>query len=127
MASSSVWIPVVTGNVEIVSTDPTYHYKFNQIHDTVSPLPPQMTLICDGIMFATAKAGKTGAWLSTSCTGSASKSVSFLDPFGAPGFIQVCCCCCCWLQLASLLACSSSELVCCPPPYADPHRLRTSG
>ena len=89
MASSSVWIPAVTGNVEIVSTDPVYHYNLNQIHDMASPIPPQMQLICDAIKFVVAKSGKTGAYISTSCSGSLSKSASFLDPFGSPGFIQV--------------------------------------
>jgi hypothetical protein len=70
-----VWGPVVNGNVFIIGTDPAFHGK---------------TLVAQkGIAFATAAAGKTGAYIATSCYGTSAASLltglSTLGTFTAVG------------------------------------------
>ncbi|HLM48786.1 MAG TPA: kelch repeat-containing protein [Myxococcaceae bacterium] len=68
-----VWGPVVDGNVLIVGTDPVLHR------------PNGITLLRNGVGFATAQAGKTGMYVSLSCyyhNVAPKTPVPVLEPFG---------------------------------------------
>jgi hypothetical protein len=78
VANKTVWGPAVTGNVIITGNDPISHQA--QGGDTV---------VQRGIAFATAQAGKTGAYISLGCsyTGAAAgTAVPVLDAFSPSGF-----------------------------------------
>ena len=74
-ANKTVWSPAVTGNVIINGTDPAFH----------DGTPGARLLTNRSIAFAAAKAGKTGLYLSLSCSGGAPTGtpVSVLSEFGS--------------------------------------------
>jgi hypothetical protein len=58
-ATRARWTPALTGNVSVVGTDPTYHWRFeNRV--------AARRLIVNGLTFATASRG-TGAYISLGC------------------------------------------------------------
>jgi hypothetical protein len=74
----NVWGPAITGNAILIGTDPTLHQR----------IPGAMKLIQQGIEFAAAEPGKTGAYITLSCyynivPASSPVTVPVLEPFGS--------------------------------------------
>lgn len=79
--NNKVWGKATTGNVIILGTDPSAH--------SVAGTTGAMTLISDGISFATANPGHTGAYISLSCyyaDAGVLTNVPLLDAFGTAAF-----------------------------------------
>lgn len=75
ISDAATWGKAITGNVFIIGSDPTLHYK--------------PTVVYDGIHFAAGDTGKTGAYITLSCYywGSGSHTpVPLLDAFHPGGF-----------------------------------------
>lgn len=75
-ANKAVWGPAITGNVIVLGTDPVAH----QVE------PGAVALIKQGIEFAAARSGRTGAYVSLSCyyyRAPSGTPVPVLDPFGS--------------------------------------------
>ena len=81
-ATALIWGPVIDGNVIIIGTDPTFHFSQGQAAQ----------LIAQGIAFAVAEPGKTGAYITLSCIHHFSGSgtpVHFLDGLNGGGFTVI--------------------------------------
>lgn len=77
-ADSSVWGPVINGNVVVLGTDPVYHAAAGGA-----------TVTQRGIDFAVAQSGKTGAYISLSCyyhDTAPNTPVPLLNGIGSGGF-----------------------------------------
>jgi MYXO-CTERM domain-containing protein len=59
-SNASAWVPVVSGNILIIGTDPVYHYNY-------SGAPGAGVLMYDGLNYAGAQTGATGLYLDLSC------------------------------------------------------------
>jgi len=79
--NNTVWGPAITGNVVIIGTDPSYHAN--------NGTSGALTMIKDGIKFATSIRGHTGAYISLSCyyyNTASNTPVPLLDAFSSGGF-----------------------------------------
>jgi hypothetical protein len=61
VGTSSVWVPQITGNVIVVG------YRVNYMYVLGEATP--WKVVQNGISFATSTRGKTGAYISLSCSG----------------------------------------------------------